>query len=316
MISSNEVDRSILDGRVKRRNSRLGRRSGRTGHTLIELLLALALSVVVMSMIALSIQVYLIALTKQQAMLERKQIARAVIAMIGNDLRAGIQYKAADYSGLENLVQTQSLMQSSAPSEDDATSEEPEDSGIIVEEDVAFSPTLIGDSSVIMIDISRLPRLDQYNPIMVSADSEVQSPSDVKSLAYFVSLNAGGVQEELEFAKPRAPGGLYRREIDRAVAAYMGDYDMIAQPDSYTKLIANEVAQMSFRYFDGEDWQDEWDSEESGGFPRAIEVIIVIDPSRSAVGADEYAYGGLDSDSMETYRTVVYLPVSDIPSEE
>lgn len=289
----------------------------RSAYTLLELLLALGLTVVVIGMIASAIQLYIVALTRQQAKIERKQIARSVITMISNDLRAGIQYKAADYSGLENLLATQQLMSQPPPPADDEEAEsEPADSGVIVEEEVAFRPTLIGSSNVIMIDISRLPRLDQYNPMVASVESTVQSPSDVKSLAYFVSLNSGGIQSQVEFGQPAAPGGLYRREIDRAVAAYMGDYDLISSPDPYTKLIASEIAEISFRYFDGEDWQDEWDAAESGGFPTAVEVMIVIDPERSAPGSQSYSYTGVDPNSMETYRSVIHLPIADLPPSE
>ena len=136
--------------------------------------------------------------------------------------------------------------------------EPPPDSGIIVEDEVDFRPTLIGDSSVVMIDISRLPRLDQYNPFIASDESRVQSPSDVKSLAYFFSSAEGGMDEKIELAQGRAPGGLYRREVDRAVATHMGDTEMVSGPDDYTKLIASEIAQLSFRYFDGDQWQDQW----------------------------------------------------------
>ena len=43
-------------------------------------------------------------------MIERKQVARSVVNMIGKDLRAAIMYKPSDYSGLENLYKTQLSM--------------------------------------------------------------------------------------------------------------------------------------------------------------------------------------------------------------
>jgi type II secretory pathway pseudopilin PulG len=283
-------------------------RSGRPAYTLIELLLALGLSVVVVTAIAMAIQIYLVALAKQQAVVERKQVARSLLAMIENDLRAAIQYKANDYSGLDNLLQTQMLMMSGRASEE---GEEAEPEPLHVEEDVAFRPTMLGSESVIMIDISRLPRLDQYNPLIASDEATVQSPSDVKSLAYFVSLTDGGVETSIEFAETKAPGGLYRREIDRAVAEFMGDTSLLSSPDNYTKLIAHEVAQISFRYWDGEAWQTEWDSAENGGFPVAIEVTLVIDSDRSTVASEGYSYSGVDGEMMQIYRTVVDLPVAE-----
>ena len=74
-------------------NTTAGSRSHglRDGYSLLELLLALALSVVVFSTIATAVQTHLVGLSKQKVMIERKQIARSVLAMMANDLRAGIQ---------------------------------------------------------------------------------------------------------------------------------------------------------------------------------------------------------------------------------
>jgi len=289
----------------------------RSGYTLMELLLALGLSVVVIAAIGIAIQIYMISLTNQQAMIERKQIVRSIFAMIGNDLRAGVQYKASDYSGLDTLLQTQiTNMASQIPLGEEEEEAAPEVPMILVEEEVAFRPTLLGSQTAVMIDISRLPRLDQYNPLVAAADLETQTPSDVKSLAYFVSLDKGGIEDQLDFAETRAPGGLYRREIDRAVADYMGNYDLMSEADKYTRLVAHEVAQIAFRYFDGEEWQTEWDSAEAGGFPSAIEIMLVIDTERSAESSQSYSYGGPDEETAETYRYVVHLPVADLPKSE
>lgn len=304
--------RPRIDSDVQAADRKAVHRPARLAYTLIELLLALGLSVVVVTTIAMAIQIYLVALAKQQFVVEQKQVARSILAMIENDLRAGIQYKANDYSGLDNLLQTQLLMMNGGASED----EESEPESLIVEEDVAFRPTMLGSESVIMIDISRLPRLDQYNPLIASDDALVQSPSDVKSLTYFVSLTDGGVEQAIDFAESKAPGGLYRREIDRAVAEFMGDTELLSSPDKFTKLIAPEVAQISFRYYDGEDWQTEWDSAENGGFPVAIEVSLVIDSDRSTVGSDGYSYSGADGEMMQVYRTVVDLPVAEPTASE
>jgi type II secretory pathway pseudopilin PulG len=62
--------------------TRFEKKRTRVGYTLLELLLALGLSVVVFAAVAAGIQVYLVALTKQQAMVEQKQVARALLAMI------------------------------------------------------------------------------------------------------------------------------------------------------------------------------------------------------------------------------------------
>lgn len=307
---------------------------GRRGYTLLELLLSLALSVLVIGMIGSAIQVYLISLTQIQSKIERKQIARGLIQMISADVRAGVQYKAADYADLENLVQTQALALNDGiaelealeqalangeePPETAPVEEEPdadtESDPVIDEEEVAFRPSLFGTSETIAVDISRLPRLDQYNSIIAGDTSEEQTPSDIKTLAYFFSEANPTDSEGVQFSSIAA-GGLYRRQIDRAVASHSGDVGLVTTPDDYSDLVASEVAEIRFRYFDGSDWQSEWDSEELEGFPTAIEVVLVIDPTRSTSGQD-YLYSGYDSAVMELYRSVIHLPAAELPLEE
>ena len=292
----------------------------RRGHTLLELILALSLTILVVLSIATAIRLYMMTLTEQQRAIERKQIARAVVEMISNDLRAGIQYKAADYSDLENLVATQLTSQNiqlPAPGseEEESSGEQEEPEPVVDEEQVSFRPTLLGTSDFVLLDISRLPRLDQYNPLVANQDAEVQSPSDIKSLAYFVSFEASKRKSDVKYSQSVAPGGLYRREIDRAVASFRGDTNIMRSPDEFAKLIAGEIAQLRFRYFDGEEWQTEWDSTENGGFPPAIEITLVLDPSRMFDGQN-YSYAGFDQQNMESYRSVVHLPAAEVMPEE
>jgi len=166
-----------------------------------------------------------------------------------------------------------------------------------------------------MIDISRLPRIDQYNPLIASDADRMSSPSDVKSIAYFVSEAPSVAESTNEFGNASEHGGLYRREVDRAVASYLGDFQLVESPDNYSKLLAPEVSELRFRYFDGSDWQTTWDSTERGGFPVAVEVVVVIDPSQSASGGNGQS-SGTDTDTLETYRSVVFLPVAEPVEEE
>jgi len=302
-----------------------------SAYTLLELLLSLALSVLVIGVIGFAIQLYLISLTQQQSRIERKQIARGLLQMISNDLRAAVQYKAADYGDLENLVQTQALALNAGIDEllaieaangvvsdtsNDLGQEElvGEESDLILDEEAAaFRPALFGTSNAIAVDVSRLPRLDQYNSIVASSESELQSPSDIKTLAYFFS-NAPTRDDGVQFTNV-ASGGLYRRQIDRAVASYAGDSGLVDAPDDNSDLVAGEVAELRFRYFDGENWLSDWDSEALQGFPPAIEVVIVVDPNRSTSGED-YLYNGYNSAVMELYRSVIHLPAAELPLEE
>ena len=77
--------------------------------SLLELILALALSVVVIGLIVTSLRLYILQLDRRQSDIEQQHVSRGVVRMIGDDLRAAIQYKAQDYSPLEDLIASQAL---------------------------------------------------------------------------------------------------------------------------------------------------------------------------------------------------------------
>jgi hypothetical protein len=41
---------------------------------------------------------------------------------------------------------------------------------------------------------------------------------------------------------------------------------------------------LNFRYYDGEEWVDDWDSKAKGELPKAIEVVLLVeDPSGNRI---------------------------------
>ena len=187
--------------------------------TLMEVLVALAISVMLIAAIGWAMRMYLLNLNETQARLERTQVVRGVVQMVSNDLRAAIQYKPADVSGLQELMSSQSaagliggltgdqtdqLEQSGVdPTAIDvldsgsggAAGADPTAGGAAAAPNPASStesavppdrPGLYGTTTQILIDISRLPRVDQYNPIVASTGEEMNSlPTDIKTIGYF-----------------------------------------------------------------------------------------------------------------------------------
>ena len=307
-------------------------RKSRVGYTLLELLLALGLTVIVISTIASAIHVNLFSLARAQAKIERKQVARSVLAMIGNDIRAAVQFKAADYSGLEDLLLSQQLAAGVQPVDEEDEGEEGEegdnsavledaDSDFVedelIEEDVDdWSVGLIGDSNYIWLDISRLPRIDQYHPLIRSVQDDVRTASDIKQVVYYVGSLEGNSAGASQSRDQNNSSGLMRDEIDRAVAFYQGGFDPTA-PKEYSQLVAPEVVQIGFRFFDGSDWLTSWDSVENEGFPTAVEINIVLDSNPLADRGDDPGSLSVNDDGRyENYRSVVNLPLAEIPEED
>lgn len=326
----------------------------RRAFSLLELILALALSVVVVAAITTAIYQYMFHLSRQQAEIERKQVARGVVRMLTEDLRAAIQYKPEDYSALENLIESQSLAgigglagvdeenidqeeleqqivdavadqnsgtatagglsSESAPAAQSSGDEATGDTSEETEEEPAEEggrPTLIGNEFFVRVDTSRLPRLDEYNPIVSRRATEQSLPSDVKTITWFFSTSPPQQQDALSTNFGQR-GGLYRRKIDRAVESYRGEEYIDPRPDQFCELISPEIAAIRLRYWNGEEWRIEWDSSQESGFPLAVEMEIVIDPERTS---DENRLND-QFDQLETYRTVVHLPVAEILPEE
>ncbi len=313
------------------------------GYTLLELLLALSLTVVIVTLIASAIQTNGLTLTRVQASIERKQAARGILAMMQNDLRAGIQYKANEYAGLQDLFKSiqlaggqsianievsddpleqleqleemQKLGEAAAAVEADEEFDEE-----ITEPEVEGAPVFIGTSNLVSIDISRLPRIDEYHPSVVSNQEISKTLADVKTVSYFVSQSDGPNQRRnanvfQEANRQRTiTGGLFRRQVDRSVAKFEG-LESSGEPDQFCELVAHEVVEVSFRYFDGNNWFTEWDSEEMGGFPLAVEVYVLIDPARAgSIGTGEFST--TNREDLETYRAVVHIPAAEIVEQE
>jgi hypothetical protein len=84
------------------------------------------------------------------------------------------------------------------------------------------------------------------------------------------------------------------------------------------ELLAPEVTDIQFRYFDGSEWLDQWDSTEQNGLPVAVEVTVWLPrpkATRSAGlglgNADTPDQGaGQDEENQQTYQLIVHLPVA------
>jgi len=320
----------------RRRALRLGVRQKCRGLTLLELILALGLSVVLLGLIAVAINFQARALDLKRAEVEEAEIARAVLRHIEGDLRGAVwSYEAADFgavtdlagaSGIDASALDPSALEGFDPDNPDLDSlsgavggeeEEanPNTSDIAASAQPPAKSGIYGNRSELQIDVSRLPRIDEYEATLAMGDEFTQIPSDVKSVAYY--LRPGAAEEPTVGAAPLATasqdqrGGLVRRERDRAVTLYAGENG--DPSDTAGDLLAPEVTRLEFRYFDGTDWVEEWDSTALGGLPVAVEIGVAIRRADSQANDSNVQFGGDLSTVTEeelVFRLLVRIPTA------
>jgi hypothetical protein len=117
----------------------------------------------------------------------------------------------------------------------------------------------------------------------MAATTNVPRPSDGKTVRYFVRQGAAIDASAPESAAITATnqdgaGGLVRQTVDRGIRDLAEQSANSQLLNSGQVLLAPEVTQIQFVYFDGTTVYDVWDMQERGGLPTAIEVRIWIAP--------------------------------------
>ena len=288
----------------------------RRGFTLLEVLLALALTSLVLTMVGMAVNLHMRVIDVGRTDVEQAQLARALFGKIADDLRRAIPPEPVDYSAKSGRG---SNSFGSSGSDDDDTDQNDsgqqgggrDDGGR--DDDLSEPPEpvaaagLFGDRYQLQVSVSRLPRLDQYDGV-VSVDAStslVDLPSDVKTVAYY--LTAGQA----------SGGGLARRSINQAVAQWATENGNIASLDDSAQLIAPEVSSLEFRYFDGLEWLAEWDSSLDGGLPLAVEILIAIGRPGQTAGQRNFSIQAAEPASDElVYRMVVSIPAAQANSSQ
>lgn len=366
-------------------------RNPHRGVTLLELILALSLSVIVMGLISMAISINFRMYDLKRSNVEEAQLARSLLRHIADDIRATVQHMPPDLSGLDIVAGNsqlagqvlggsamgalgnatgqgtgqgaggqgannqgsggQNASQTGAqsgggnnsqpggggngtgganpgggvtntmsggstfgvdPQTQQATSTYGEEQGTKI-------IGLYGSSTELQLDISRLPRVDQYQT-QLSADGinqVVDIPSDMKTVSYYLGSEDGSTNV------PSGGGlsgidvrgrGLYRHTLDRAVAAYALENGNENGSIGKTDLLADEVIGLQFMYFDGAGWTEEWDSTSMEGLPVAIEITLILgDPEQPETATTSFNPFGSTSEEEESeryYTLTVNLPTA------
>ncbi len=277
----------------------------RPAFTLLEVLLTLSLAVVLVSLVGGALQFYARDMNVRDMDIRQTQLATAVMQMIEDDLRSTLRTTPIDTAPLaELLASTASPGGAGGAAPTDATSDDLAAAGIESESTTETAPAvsdtsnsldlqtgvamlqapgLIGNQYQIQIDLSRLPRLEEYVTLLDGTNTDIEDvPSDIKTVAYFVqdSNTIGGVQDPLQQltgdSSGAATGGLVRRSLDRAATAYAASTGNLVTLNQTGELLAPEIKGIEFQYWDGLVWQLQWSSDEFGELPLAVQITLYM----------------------------------------
>jgi hypothetical protein len=286
-------------------------------------MLALGLTTVILLAISMAVDLHLRSFDARRKQLEESQLARAILTIIADDIRNTVLEYEQDLSGLEAMLPTALAGATVSDIGSEALGEVPsEDPSLAAEattasQDLASAVTLptkpgiYGNQYQLQLDISRLPRFDEYQALLAAKNTTLGAtdiPSDVKTVTYYVlsgavPTSASGMtatnQDILTSTDPAVvQRGLVRRQLDRAVSQYAVANGLMLGTDTVGEVVAAEVASIEFQYFDGSEWRYEWDTEVEGTLPVAIQIIMLLEaPSTKSLTNQSLATNQLQSDS-------------------
>ncbi len=181
---------------------------------------------------------------------------------------------------------------------------------ILMVQDFSDSETAMDKDMISFVAIVD-PDLDQYymtleeseSLTVIDEEAENPLPSDLARIVYYVGPSPE--DETVQSLMRIETANLDTEELEGMLEELMGSSpseELLEELRS--SVLVDYVAGLNIRYFDGEDWVDEWDMEEEGaGLPNAIEITLTI----------------TDANTREkdlTEAVVVYLPMSESQTQE
>ncbi|MCA9081361.1 MAG: prepilin-type N-terminal cleavage/methylation domain-containing protein [Planctomycetaceae bacterium] len=265
------------------------------GFTLAELLIALALIVLLAAAIFGAVAMYVRLTSAGQRQVLKAQITRAVLRQMQEDL-SGVVFTVPQAEVEEETDDLSLMSDSTSSSSSDGTTDDTTDAEEItlsVEDPSTLIASealgLVGDAQTLMLHVSR-----PVHPVRLSTTLTEQADlmlSDEKVVAWFLTGPGQSGYGSLTPVNAPLDGsevvGLSRMEGDRFTLQLSEDQGSEEQLALMTRLLAPEIQQLQFEYFDGTSWLTEWDSKAIGRLPQAVRVVfglVLSDPGRNVGG--------------------------------
>jgi len=280
-------------------------RTNPTGFTLLELVVALALSVLLLTAIASAIDMLWRTSEFGKERVKQSQLARAIFRKLEVDLRSLTYINPAESEEAEDLLAEDELL------EEDESANETTTISIAGLEDqtVGTEFGIIGGPDWLTITLSEPVDTSQLNPQSSGEDHRhtaagtgmplAQSLCSQKVITYFINT---GLQSGFSNSSADMQSGFIRRMQPNCY----GETEQMFQD----QIIAPEVAQLQLRYFDGQQWVTNWDSREFYALPLAIEIRMTLKRHQQPANATRPIASQQAQTTSEEYRYVVAVPMA------
>ncbi len=290
----------------------------RGGFTIVELLLASLFGAILVAALWSLLNTYERLFTSGETRTEQAQLVRSVLDQVANDLTSAIADNAASPSGGTAAVRRFGLFGSSQAFQVDVLQAPPLESmaGSVGEE--GSRPGR-----------ARGPRVPELHTVQWRFSDPEGAATGTRTGRQGRPSWSGLVRRELDWETPASEGptGSGSRGISKLRTKFRFSRPAASgeslprdrldiDPDDPSVLHVPEVVGVTFRYFDGQGFSDEWNSLARKSLPMAVEIVLRVrtgkppekdtssrpedDVSRAADRPAEAA--------GESYRLLVYLP--------
>ena len=285
------------------------KRKALAGFTLLEVVLAIGLAGVVLALLTTAIDLYLVRVDVNRTRVESAQLARTLLTRMADDIRAARYFSPSSGS-------------SSGSSRGSNSADSSNTGGTTTTNTEASSKVLgiFGTATELRID-----RAARWRWGRIAQEIDATSPAAADEMPQTVqyvfnsgdTLLASRMAALGVLADPALPGyaGLYRQQSATAAWIYQTSATGVSistTEQSAPELLAPEVLELEFKYFDGEQVVEQWDSAQQGRLPRGVEIRLVVleEPFELAMIQSPQERAALlrSKENAVEYRLYVRLP--------
>ena len=288
----------------------------RKAFTLLETILAVALSALLVGLVAAGMRMYTHVVADRRTDVTNAQVARVILQRIATDIRAA--YQAAE----EEEPASSSLDDGTEGTEDGAatTDTSTDTTADLTNATVQAVPGLYGNSAELQIDVlGSFAQPIRYDSLISSGVDALSANllSDPKVVTYYVRTadDAELVGTPLEAVEQSSSSSrksiLVRRVQSRSAALFESAYGSSATVGGGgEQLLSDQVISIQFEYHDGYGWTDIWDSSTMGGLPIMVRVTAAV---TDAASAEESSTTAISDENL--YQVTVRIPAAEIPQD-